>query len=137
MKKFRYLLFLVILLTNSGMLSAQKYYDEQWNKIEANSKKGLFKSNLPIILEIQNTAMKEDNTVELIRSLKAEFTIVNQTEDDSENDAASQFFGKLQNLGDGLNGEEKLVYQVLLGEFFNEYYLRNQWQINARTNINN
>ncbi len=116
---------------------AQKYYDDQWKKVAENYNKGLYKSNLPIILQIQNQAMKDDNAVQLIRSLKAEFSIVNQTRDDAKNDAASQFFKKLESFDQKLNGEEKLVYQVLLGEFFNDYYRNNQWKINQRTNINN
>ena len=56
--------------------------------------KGAYKSNLPIILDIQKQAMKENNAFELIRSLKAEFSIVNQTVDDDQNDDASQFLKK-------------------------------------------
>ncbi|GEN68571.1 hypothetical protein CRH01_31390 [Chryseobacterium rhizosphaerae] len=115
---------------------AQKYYDAQWKKIVENSKKGAYKSNLPIILDIQNQAMKENNALQLIRSLKAEFSIVNQTVDDDQNDAASKFFGKLQKTEEKLKGEEKLVYKVLLNSFFLDYYNQNSWKIDGRTNIN-
>lgn len=57
-----------------------------------NSSKGAYKSNLPIILDIQKQAMKENNALQLIRSLKAEFNVVNQTVDDEQNDSASKFF---------------------------------------------
>ncbi|MGA9211786.1 MAG: hypothetical protein WBY99_03750, partial [Kaistella sp.] len=116
---------------------AQKYYDDQWKKVAENYKNGKYKSNLPIILEIQNQAMKDDNANQLIRSLKAEFSIVNQTTDDTKNDSSSQFFKKLSTFGDKLKGENQLVYQVLLGEFFSDYYNQNQWKINQKTNINN
>ena len=129
---------LVFLLFGTFLkMSAQTYYDQQWKKIEQNFKQGLYKSNLPIILEIQNQAIKESNAVQLIKSLKAEFSIVNETEDDTQNDAASQYFGKLQTMEAKLKGEDKLLYKVLLGEFFKEYYDNNQWEINQRTNINN
>lgn len=131
-KIFTFLFFLLLMMTP---LFGQNYYDTQWKKIQNNSNQGLYKSNLPIILEIQNQAMKDNNAVQLIRSLKAEFSIVNRTRDDAKNDAASQFFKKLEGLEQNLNGEEKLVYQVLLGEFFNDYYRSNQWKINQRTNI--
>lgn len=131
-KIFTFLFFLLLMMTP---LFGQNYYDTQWKKIQNNSNQGLYKSNLPIILEIQNQAMKDNNAVQLIRSLKAEFSIVNRTQDDAKNDAASQFFKKLEGLEQKLNGEEKLVYQVLLGEFFNDYYRSNQWKINQRTNI--
>ncbi|WP_241485990.1 alpha-2-macroglobulin family protein [Chryseobacterium angstadtii] len=117
-------------------MHAQKYYDDQWKKVIENSAKGAYKSNLPIILDIQNHAMKENNAIQLIRSLKAEFSIVNQTVDDDKNDAASQFFKKLQGADSKLKGEEKLVYRVLLNGFFMDYYNQNSWEIEGRTNIN-
>ncbi|WP_374459141.1 alpha-2-macroglobulin [Chryseobacterium taeanense] len=125
-----------LLLLSSTMYYAQKYYDEQWKKIEENSTKGTFKSNLPLILDIQNHAMKENNTLQLIRSLKAEFAIVNQTRDDEQNNAASKFLSKLTDIENKLKGEEKIIYKVLMNGFIMDYYNRNSWKINGRTNIN-
>lgn len=136
MKKIAKIFVLLLLILSHSVIFGQKYYDGQWKKIEESSKKGTYKSNLPIILEIQNQAMKENNTLQLIRSLKAEFTIVNQTSDDDKNDAASKFFVKLQNADKNLKGEGKLVYKVLLNSFLIDYYNQNSWQINGRTNIN-
>lgn len=136
MKNFFRSFTLFVLFIFSAQIFAQTYYDTQWKKVADNYKQGLYKSNLPIILDIQNQAMKEHNAIQLIRSLKAEFSIVNRTQDDTKNDSASRFFQKLSSLDEKLNGEEKLVYQVLLGEFFNDYYRQNQWRINQRTNIN-
>lgn len=136
MKLINKLLFIFLFVGTFFTMNAQNYYETQWEKIETNSKKGLYKSNLPIILEIQERAKKEDNTVQLIKSLKAEFSIVGQTEDDTQNDAASQFFAKLKPLEAELKGEQKLVYSVLLGEFFSQYFNDNVWEINQRTNIN-
>ena len=118
-------------------MKAQKYYDDQWKKISENYQKGQFKSNLPLILEIQNHAVKEQNTIQLLKSLKADFSIVNRTADDAKNDAASKFFNKIQSIGQGLKGEGKLAYQVLLGGFLSDYYSENSWKINRRTNIIN
>ncbi|MDP2454595.1 MULTISPECIES: alpha-2-macroglobulin [unclassified Kaistella] len=128
---------LVLFLFTLPAFFAQKQYDLQWKKVSENYKTGKFKSNLPLISEIQNQAMKEDNPVQLMRSLKAEFSIINQTYDDIQNDTSSKFFTKLNGLDAKLKGDEKFLYQVLLVEFFNDYYNENQWQINQRTNINN
>ena len=128
---------LILILAAFTPFFAQNYYDTQWKKIADNYKKGQLKSNLFLILEIQNQAMKEDNASQLIRCLKAEFSIINQTYDDTKNDSSTQFFAKLQGLDQKLKGEDQLVYQVLLREFFNDYYNENQWKINQRTNINN
>ncbi|MGC5743400.1 alpha-2-macroglobulin family protein [Chryseobacterium sp. NFX27] len=136
MKRFSKIFMLLLLMLSFSAVSAQKYYDDQWKKVTENSAKGAYKSNLPIILDIQNHAMKENNTIQLIRSLKAEFSIVNQTVDDDKNDSASQFFKKLQETDVKLKGEGKLVYNVLLNGFFMDYYDQNSWEIESRTNIN-
>ncbi|WP_415327805.1 alpha-2-macroglobulin family protein [Chryseobacterium sp. MMS23-Vi53] len=136
MKRFSKIFVLLLFLLNFSVIFAQKYYDEQWRKIAANSQKGTYKSNLPIVLNIQNQAMKENNTLELIRSLKAEFSIMNMISDDDQNDHASKFFNKLQTVDSKLKGEEKLMFDVLMKGFFLDYYSMNSWEIDERTNIN-
>ncbi len=135
MKNFIHFLSIFLMVFTFSPVFGQKYYDEQWKQIETNYQQGKYKSNLPVIIEIQNRAMKENNAIQLIKSLKAEFSIVNQTQDDIKNDAATQFFKKLSTLDAKLNGEEKLVYKTLLGEFFSDFYQQNQWEINQRTNV--
>lgn len=137
MKNLTKILFLFTLICFFSSMKAQNYYDTQWKKIAENYTKGSYKSNLPLILDLQNRAIKEKNTIQLIKSLKAEFSIVNLTHDDTQNDTASQFFKKLESFDQKLNGENKLVFNVLLGEFFKDYYSQNQWKINQRTNIDN
>jgi uncharacterized protein YfaS (alpha-2-macroglobulin family) len=136
MKRFSKIFVLLLLLLNFSAVWAQKYYDEQWKKVVENTQKGAYKSNLPIILDIQQQAMKENNTLQLIRSLKAEFTIVNRTRDDEKNNPVSLFFSKLQDKEKQLKGEEKIVYKVLVNNFFIDYYNQNSWKINGRTNLN-
>jgi uncharacterized protein YfaS (alpha-2-macroglobulin family) len=136
MKRFSKIFMLSLLSLGFSPVFAQKYYDDQWKKIAENSQKGAYKSNLPIVLDLENKAMKENNTIQLIRSLKTEFSIVNQTVDDDQNDAVSKFFKKLQESEGKLKGNEKLVYKVLLNGFFIDYFNQNSWKINGRTNIN-
>lgn len=130
------LLMMLLCFSFYPKMQAQQYYEGQWKKIADNGTRGAYKSNLPIILDIQNQAMKENNVLQLIRSLKAEFSIVNQTVDDDQNNTASQFFKKLQTTEAKLKGEEQLVFRVLVNEFFHDYYSQNSWKINGRTNIN-
>ncbi|MNK45753.1 MG2 domain protein [compost metagenome] len=117
--------------------SAQNYYDSQWKKVEENYKKGTYKSNLPIILDIQNQAMKDNNAIQIIKSLKAEFSILKQTHVDTENDENSKFFSKLQITETKLKGDEKQLFHLLTLEFINDYYDNNSWKINQKTNIDN
>ena len=135
MKKKSKIFLLLLLLLNFSVAFAQKYYDDQWKKVAANSQKGIYKSSLPIILDIQKQAMKENNIVQLIQSLKGEFTIVNRTSDDEKNDSVSKLFKKLQDVQKQLKGEDKIVFEELLNSFFMEYY-NDSWEIGSRTNIN-
>ncbi|MBV2224844.1 MAG: hypothetical protein KUL74_08320 [Cloacibacterium sp.] len=136
MKKLTQIFILLFLIWNITPMKAQKYYDQQWKKISENYKKGTYKSNLPLILDIQKRAISEGNAIQLIKSLKAELSVIDLTEDDTQNDTASQFFKKLESFDQKLKGEQKLVFQVLLGDFFQDYYDENQWEINQRTNVN-
>ncbi len=129
--------FVLLCFFCNSLIFAQSYYDIQWKKVSENYKTGKYKSNLPIILEIQKQAMKDHNSIQLIRALKAEFSIANQTQDDENNDSVSQFFAKLSTFENDLKGDQKLLFQVLLGEFFNDYYNNESWEINQRTNLNN
>ncbi|WP_313100186.1 alpha-2-macroglobulin family protein [Epilithonimonas sp.] len=129
------LVFLLIFATMN--FSAQNYYDQQWKKIEDNYKKGTYKSNLPIILEIQNEALKDNNAIQIIKSLKAEFSITKQTYDDTKNDENSKFFSKLQTTENKLKGDEKQLFHLLTLEFIKDYYQNNSWKINQKTNIDN
>ena len=135
MKRFSKIFMLLLLLLSFSTAFGQKYYDEQWKKIEANNRKGTYKSNLPIVLDIQNQAMKENNALQLIRSLKAEFSIVNRTSDDDQNDAVSKFFVKLQSAENKLKGQDQLVYKILLNSFFMDYYDETAWEIGNRINM--
>jgi len=136
MQRFSKVLFLILFLSCFSNAFSQKYYDTQWKKIQENYEKGTYKSNLPVVLEIQKQAMKENNALQLIRSLKAEFSIVNQTIDDEKNDSASKFFAKLQTTEKYLKGDDLLVYKVLLSGFMFDYYNQHSWKINGRTNMN-
>jgi len=136
MKKKSKVFLLLLLLLNFSVAFAQKYYDEQWKKVTANSQKGIYKSSLPIILDIQKQAMKENNIVQLIQSLKGEFGIVNRTIDDEKNDSVSKLFKKLQDIQKQLKGEDKIVFEVLLNGFLMDYYNEHSWEIGSRTNIN-
>ena len=129
------LVFLLIFATMN--FSAQNYYHQQWKKIEGNYKKGTYKSNLPLILEIQNQALKDNNAIQIIKSLKAEFSITKQTYDDTKNDENSKFFSKLQTNENKLKGDEKQLFHLLTLEFIKDYYQNNSWKINQKTNIDN
>ncbi len=116
-------------------ISAQSTYEELWNKVEQNSKQGLYKSSLPLLEQIENKAVKESNAQELIRSLKAQFNVLSSTQDDPESTLVSDFFRKIDTLSAELKGQDLLVYEVLKGEFLYEYFEQNEWRITQRTGM--
>lgn len=126
---------LFLLLFVSIFAWSQSYYDTQWKKIQENYKLGKYSSNLPILKEIKNQAMKDNNTVQLVKALKGEFSIFSLTEDDTQNDAVSQYFARLVEVEKGLSGDDLLLFQVLKIEFVQQFYEQEQWEINQRTNI--
>lgn len=135
MKRFSKILCLLLVILSVTSISAQDFYKNQWKKVQENSKEGKFKSSLPIIAETQNRAMKENNTIELIKTLKAEFAILNQTSDDENNDSASKFFAKINTVEAQLKSDEKIFFKILVSGFVKEYFQENQWKIQQRTNI--
>lgn len=135
MKRFSKILFLLLVILSVTSLSAQDFYKNQWKKIQENSKAGKFKSNLPIITETQKRAMKENNTIELIKTLKAEFLILNRTSDDENNDASSKFFAKLKQTESQLKGDDKIFFSTLIPSFVSDYFQENEWEIVERTNV--
>lgn len=132
MKKIHFFLALFFMLSTANLFS-QSYYDQQWKKIQSNYEKGQYKSNLSLILEIQNRAKKEGNIAELIKSLKSEYAILSATHDDTQNDSVSQFFAKIEKEERELKGEQKNLFSVLKNYFLLEYYGSHSWQIDRRT----
>lgn len=130
---------IILILLCFGIFSsvqAQNYYDTQWKKIKENTNAGKFKSNLPIITEIQTLAMKENKTIELIKALKSEYAIIFEISHNEENDLDSKFFAKIKATEQQLNGDDKLFFKILVLNFLQEYYSTNSWKINEQTNIN-
>ncbi|MBD8081166.1 alpha-2-macroglobulin family protein [Chryseobacterium caseinilyticum] len=130
---------IILILLCFGIFSsvqAQNYYDSQWKKVKQNSDEGKFKSNLPIITEIQNRAMKESKTVELIKALRSEYAIIFEISHSEENDLDSKFFEKIRATEQQLKGDDRLFFKILVSNFLHEYYIHNIWKINDQTNIN-
>ncbi|NAW51622.1 hypothetical protein GNY06_09615 [Elizabethkingia argentiflava] len=116
-------------------LYAQNYYEKQWKQINDNYAKGMVKSNMPLVLDIQKQAMKDNNTIELIKALKAEFVIVNNTEDDETNNIVSRFFDKIKKSSVNLKGEDLSIYNVLQLQFINDYFQQHIWKIREISNL--
>ncbi|SHG06378.1 alpha-2-macroglobulin family protein [Chryseobacterium vrystaatense] len=119
----------------SIFFSAQDFYEEQWLKVAQGYQNGDFKSSLPLILDIQKKAIKEKKAAEIIKTLKAEFAIYKDTQDDPKNDYASVFFSKISSTEKELKKSDLLLFKVLEIEFFENYYEKKKWEIQKRTDV--
>lgn len=137
MKKLISTFGLLLLTSFASPIFAQNYYEQQWKILTEQAQKGAYKSNQQIVLNIQKQAMKDKNLPELIKSLKAEFSIMRNTFDDTQNDTSSQFFKKIHEVESSFSGKEALVLQLLKAEFIRDYYDMVQWKIRSRTNTDN
>lgn len=137
MMKNTLILLALFLIVPIGLLKSQSYYELKWKTVESNKKQGLFKSNLPLLKDIEKKAIEQNKASELIRSLKEQFAILNLTSDDENNRIASEFFASLEKVSPELKGESKSLFEVLKSEFLYEFYQRNRWKIQARTNVLN
>ena len=79
MKRFSKILFSFLLLCTASLSQAQDYYEQQWKKFEEKILNGDYKSNLPLVQEIQNRAMKENNIIQILRSLRTEYLLLLDT----------------------------------------------------------
>lgn len=136
MKRTRTLFTLLITLIFMNA-PGQNYYQQQWQVIRSNAKNGVYKSNLPLLVNLESRAAKENNILELIRALRGEFSIINMTQDDPANDTAAAFFTKIQSYGKELHGGQLALFQTFEGQFIYEFYNQNSWKIRNRTNLNN
>ncbi|MEN4760968.1 MG2 domain-containing protein [Chryseobacterium sp. C39-AII1] len=126
---------LLFFIFSCSFLYSQNYYEDQWKKIAEGYNSGNVKSSLPIVIEIQNQAIKEKNATQLIRSLKMEFAIYKETKDDPKNDYASAFFTKIEETEKRLSIDDLLLFKVLEIEFFENYFDKRKWDIQNRTNL--
>ncbi|KFC20054.1 MG2 domain-containing protein [Chryseobacterium sp. FH1] len=116
---------------------SQNFYETKWRKVAESYSEGLYKSSLPLIIEIQNQAIKDRDDAQLIRSLKAEFAITKDTKDDAKNDLSSVFFAKIEKTEKLLKGDDLLLFEVLKMEFVKDYFEQNSWKIVQRINSDN
>lgn len=79
--------------------------------------------------------MKNNDVIQLILSLRNEFAAMRYTIDDEQNNTVSRFFEKIQNSGKSLEGDEKILYDILKDTFVIDYYNVSFWGMEM-TDIN-
>ncbi|MDL1913447.1 MAG: hypothetical protein FDW93_02845 [Bergeyella sp.] len=125
------IIFLLVFVLCASVYS-QNFYSKKWKVIESNIAAGAYKSQLPLLKEIQMMAQKEKNVAQLLKSLRAEFEILQRTQDAPSNDLASRFFSGLEGFEKGFVGDDSLVFAFIKTQFVRDYYRAYAWKINRR-----
>src|SRR5690625_3261611 len=130
-------LFLILLCFTTAFGHAQDFdYNSRWEIIEQQEKKqGKLKSLLPEVEEIYSQAEKENNTPQKIKALLYRSKIILQTDDsqDVDVDIIDDFEQEIKNA----KPVETALIQSMLAELYQNYYQRNRYKIDQRTEVEN
>lgn len=111
-------------------------YDSHWENIEKQEQKqGKLKSLLPQVEMIYQQAQKENNTPQKIKALLYKSKIILQTDDSEDVDLTiiEDFEKEIKNA----RPVETALMQSMLAELYQNYYQRNRFKIEERTEIEN
>lgn len=123
-------LFLSIIIGNT--LIAQSFdYDKTWNQVKELEKKGLFDQASKQCQAIFLQAQKEENSLQLVKSLIYKSNYRNNYEED----ALKKSIGEVQGYLVEEDGLEKALLSVALADLYQQYYQRNQWDVRGRLHV--
>ncbi|WP_029904362.1 alpha-2-macroglobulin [Prevotella sp. 10(H)] len=124
-------LFLLLSISMIAQTSNNKYEGE-WKKVEDFDNQSLPQSSAQIVEEILQKAIADKNNTQVIKALiyKNKYKIQIDIED------KEGLLTDLQALvSQSDKAEEKALLHSMLAELYSNYFNRNQWQINQRTNL--
>lgn len=104
-------------------------YAKEWKRVDSLAAKGLYKSALELSNSIYAKAKTEKNSAQIIKSLMHRFKFSGMVEESSEEKSITDLQEELKTAGYPL----KPILHSMLGELYWQYYNRNRWQIQQRT----
>lgn len=112
--------------------SAQKNdYKKNWEKVKAFQEKGLPKSALNEVINIQSLAIKENNEPQVLKTYIYQAYFRNMVEEESKEN--NIFY--VDTLIERAKGPAKAVLQSMQAQMFWQYLQQNNWQIQNRTKL--
>lgn len=106
-------------------------YNKAWAEVNSFIEKRLPKSALEKVEEIYAYSVKENNSVQQIKSLKYIASLTIETHENGVDDAIVRLNSEL----DRLNGSSKAILQSYLAEIYRNYFYQNRYNISQRTNL--
>ncbi|NPD46670.1 alpha-2-macroglobulin [Lentimicrobium sp. S6] len=131
MKSLKILFIGLSILIGNTMMAQTFDFEKSWKQINDLEKKGLSAQALEQCQIIFIQAQKEDNSVQLIKSLiyKSNFRQA------YEEEALKKSIGEIKEILSASNGIEKALLSIALSDLYQQYYQRNQWDIRGRLHV--
>lgn len=131
MKSLKILLISVSILIGNTLMAQTFDFEKNWKQINDLEKKGLSAQALEQCQTIFLQAQKEDDSVQLIKSLiyKSNFRQA------YEEEALKKSIGEIREVLSSSNGIEKALLSIALRDLYQQYYQRNQWDIRGRLHV--
>lgn len=131
MKSLKILLISLSIIIGNTLLAQSFDYDKTWNQVKELEKKGLFDQASKQCQTIFLQAQKEENAIQLIKSLIYKSNYRNNYEED----ALKKSITEVQEYLINEKGLEKALLSVALADLYQQYYQRNQWDVRGRLHV--
>ena len=105
-------------------------YESEWAEIEELSR--LPKSQSPKIDAIYQMALAEQNYEQVIKAIVFQVNIISAL--DSKEGGANKIFNNLKKDAETIPQPEKSIVYSIIGQMYEQFYNKNAWTINQRTN---
>lgn len=126
---------IIVLMSISLFAFVQNINDERfkalWKEVDEAEQKDLPKSALKIVEEIYQLATAEKNDHEQMKAITYKAKLLVQASEDGN----LQAIDFLEKHAETLSGTNKYVNYFLIGAMYQNYYQRNKWNIDSRSDI--
>ncbi len=125
----KYIILIIICLSNSYIMKGQNEYQADWKKVEAFNQQGLPKSALEVVNTIYTKAKGESNDNQIIKALlhKAKYMLT------LEENAQLSIIKDFKTEVDQSEFPKKNILESILANLYWQYFQQNRWKFYNRT----
>ncbi|MGE5796620.1 MAG: hypothetical protein ACM34N_07540, partial [Ignavibacteria bacterium] len=113
----------------SVSLSSGDDYNTAWHKVDSLQSKGLTRSALEVVEQIYNSAKKENNQPQIIKSFIHKLKFTNYTEEESH----QKIITEVKNQIDSSSFPSNAIFRSILAQIYWQYYTYNRYRFQNRT----
>jgi uncharacterized protein YfaS (alpha-2-macroglobulin family) len=108
-------------------------YAKEWATIDSLRRQGLHKSLFPKVDSVYQSALAEGNYEQVIKAVIFRINAIGLLEENDE--GANKIFRELKADAGRLPQPSQSIVYSILGQMYEDFYGRNAWTINSRTNM--